>query len=198
VAERFHCWIDKWLEVFLYRSIHLSLSRFVDLSIYLSICLSFYLYFYLSFYLSVYPPIHLSIYLSIHFTCLSTIYLSLCLSTCLSICVSIGLSFYWSVCLFVYLSNYLVDTFLSSELFLQPVLCLPTFFFHLPIFLRIPLSFVWPIYFPSICFFIEILLSLSSCSVQESFFSTVRHQVFDLSSLNSGIAQKNSWNRTVF
>ena len=84
-------------DVYIDRSIYLSVYLSVCLSVYLSICLSVYL----SVCLSVYLSVCLSVYLS---TCLS-VYLSICLSIYLSLYLSIYLSVYLSICL-IYLSIY--------------------------------------------------------------------------------------------
>ena len=86
---------DKWLEVFFFLSIHLSLSRFVDLSIYficLPVCLSICFSIYLSICLSAYP----SIYLPVYPFYLSIYHLSVSLSFYLSIYLRIYRSIYWN------------------------------------------------------------------------------------------------------
>ena len=93
MAERLHCWIDKWLDC---RAAHLSIHPCLY-SIHPSNCLS----------------VHPSFY---PFIFLSFIYLFICLSICLSICLfiylSISLSLYVSVSLSAHLSVHL-SVFLS-------------------------------------------------------------------------------------
>ena len=128
MAERIHCWIERWLECgpiyfSVYLPIYLSILRYIWLPVYLSTCLPVYLSFSLSAYLSICLPIYLSydisgylstclpVYLSICLSALSAylsiclpIYLSVCLSVCLPLCLLINLSINQSTYLYIYLS----------------------------------------------------------------------------------------------